>query len=178
MEQVRPAAVAGLFYPDDARELKRAVEGYLATAEGAGERVLRAQAPRALIAPHAGYVYSGPVAGAAYATLAPEAKAIRRVVLVGPAHREAFPGIALSSAAAFETPLGVVPVDVEARDRLRDRLGIAVLDRPHRLEHSLEVQLPFLQFLLGRFAIVPLLVGATDKDEVAAAIEAAEDGRE
>jgi len=177
MEQVRPAAVAGLFYPGDARELKRAVEGYLAVAEGSGEHALP-QAPRALIAPHAGYIYSGPVAGAAYAMLAPGAKDIRRVILVGPAHREAFPGIALPRAAAFETPLGVVPVDDAARERLRAHPGVAVLDRPHRLEHSLEVQLPFLQCLLGRFAIVPLLVGATDMDEVAAAIAAFEDGRE
>ncbi len=175
MEQVRPAAVAGLFYPGDARELKRAIEGYLAETEGPGEHALRSQAPRALIAPHAGYVYSGPVAGAAYATLAPAAKAIRRVVLVGPAHREAFLGIALPSAAAFETPFGIVPVDDEARERLRALPGIVVLDQPHRLEHSLEVQLPFLQCLLERFAIVPLLVGATNADEVAAAIAALED---
>ncbi len=173
MEQVRPPAVAGLFYPGKARDLERAVEEYLAAAETGGP-ASRDRPPRALIAPHAGYIYSGPTAGAAYATLASGADNIRRVILVGPAHREAFVGIALPNAASFETPLGRVPVDIDACARLRALPGIAVFDRAHRLEHSLEVQLPFLQRLLGRFAIVPLLVGDASPGEVATAIAALE----
>ena len=115
--------------------------------------------PKAVIAPHAGYVYSGPVAGHAFAALGAGASAIRRAVVVGPAHFVPFRGIAVPSAAAFRTPLGDVPLDRRGdRGDPRPAAG-ALADAPHEPEHALEVELPFLQAVLGDFALVPLLVG-------------------
>lgn len=166
--RVRPPAVAGAFYPDDPRELASAVREHLAAASvPAGEPV-----PRAVIAPHAGYVYSGPVAASAYARLAPARGRIRRVVLLGPSHRVPLSGVAAPSADAFETPLGLVPVDREAVERLRALPQVEVRDDAHRLEHSLEVHLPFLQEVLGEFLLVPLVVGEATPEEVAEVIEA------
>jgi AmmeMemoRadiSam system protein B len=155
MSAVRLPAVAGSFYPADAGRLRAAVEGYLATANGSRG----AATPKAVIAPHAGYVYSGPVAGHAFAALGEGAAAIHRAVVVGPAHFVPFRGIALPSAAAFRTPLGEVPLDQAAIETIRDLPLVRVVDAPHEPEHALEVELPFLQALLADFALVPLLVG-------------------
>ena len=164
---VRAAAVAGLFYPADAGELRDVVAKYLD-----GASVFGGLEPKALIAPHAGYVYSGAMAARAYATLVHRSATIRRVVLIGPSHRVYFHGVAAPSAAAFATPLGAVPVDTALRDMLVDRRLAMVADAPHALEHCLEVQLPFLQTALRDFTIVPLVGGEASAAEVAAVLEA------
>ena len=128
--------------------------------------------PRALIVPHAGYVYSGATAAAAYRQLAPLRHSVRRVVLFGPAHRVYVDGLALPSVEGFRTPLGVVPLDQAALGRLAALPGVSVSDAAHRDEHSLEVQLPFLQTVLGTFSLVPVLVGGGAPAAVAAAMEA------
>jgi MEMO1 family protein len=165
---VRPPAVAGQFYPDDPAELRALVEAYLGRAERSGEKSL----PKALIAPHAGYIYSGPVAASAYASLGLAAGRIARVVLIGPAHFVPLRGFALSSAAAFATPLGEVPVDREGVAELKRNPKVGVHDGAHRDEHALEVQLPFLQLLLPQAAILPLLAGEASHAEMAEVIEA------
>ena len=176
---VRPAAVAGSFYPDDARVLAAVVEDFLAEAAEAAETaevapVAPAAPPKAVIVPHAGYVYSGPVAACAYARLRADGaqSRIRRVVLVGPSHYVAFSGLALPSAEAFETPLGRVAVDREAVKRALAAPGVSVRDAAHADEHALEVQLPFLQRVLGDFEIVPLLAGSARPEAVAAVLDA------
>ncbi len=171
MSRVRPSAVAGSFYPADAQELAAAVRGYLAAAAAAAPVTAPAPAPKALIVPHAGYVYSGPVAASAYARLAPARESIERVVLIGPAHYLPIRGLAASGADAFATPLGAVPVDRAAIDSLGDLPQVAVRDDAHRREHCLEVQLPFLQTILKRFTIVPLVVGGASPDAVRAVID-------
>jgi len=169
---VREAAVAGYFYPGEPDALGTAVDGYLAGARA------KHRAPKALIAPHAGYVYSGPIAGTAYATLAGARGTIERVVLLGPAHRVHVRGLALSSAEAFATPLGLVPVDRESVERVRGLQGVQVLDRAHEGEHSLEVQLPFLQRVLRAFKLAPILVGDATTEQVGRVLEALWDGPE
>jgi AmmeMemoRadiSam system protein B/AmmeMemoRadiSam system protein A len=163
---VRPAAVAGLFYPDDPDALARTVDALV------GAATVPLGPPKALIAPHAGYVYSGPIAGAAYALLAPLRRTIRRVVLLGPNHRVPLRGVAASSAAAFATPLGPVPVGRDARAPPHARPVVAVDDAAHVDEHGLEVHLPFLQRCLDDFAVVPLIVGETPTADVARLLEA------
>lgn len=165
MHTIRPPAVAGMFYPADAQELHRELQQMLGTA-AAG-----AHPPKALIVPHAGYVYSGPVAASAYAQLIPLRERIRRVVLLGPAHRVAFRGLAASSASGFRTPLGDVPLDTAALEALRELPQVRVLDEAHAQEHSLEVQLPFLQETLGDFRLLPLVVGDATYAEVAEVLE-------
>jgi MEMO1 family protein len=124
------------------------------------------------VVPHAGYVYSGPVAASGYAALGEAAsEQIRRVVLVGPSHFVPLTGLAVSGADAFETPLGLVPVDDETRRELLSLPECAEADGPHAMEHSLEVQLPFLQTVLRSFTLVPLAVSHADTAEVAKAIE-------
>jgi hypothetical protein len=162
----RPAAVAGSFYDADPTALRASVAQHLRAAGAA-----RGPAPKALIVPHAGYVYSGPVAAHAYAELVPLRGHVRRVVLLGPAHRVALRGLALPEAEAFETPLGVIPVDTRAFALLADLPQIVRSDVPHALEHSLEVQLPFLQAVLGEFTLVPLVVGEASAEEVAEVLE-------
>jgi MEMO1 family protein len=166
--RVRPPAVAGFFYPEDPAELAAAVDACLAQAPPprAGEAP-----PKALVVPHAGYVYSGPVAASAYARIAPHAGAIRRVVLLGPAHRVWIRGLAAPRADGFATPLGVVPVDCRAVDAVAALPQLEVSDAPHAGEHSLEVQLPFLQRVLGPFTLVPLAVGDAEAEEVAEVLE-------
>ena len=166
--RIRPPAVAGLFYPDDPAELSARVDACLA-AVAPGPR--GAPAPKALIAPHAGYVYSGPVAASAYAPVAPLRGSVRRVVLLGPAHRVFVRGLAAPAAEAFATPLGVVPVDRGAIEGLLDLPQVRVSDVPHAAEHSLEVQLPFLQRVLGSFSIVPLVVGEASAEQVEEVLE-------
>ena len=164
---VRPAAVAGLFYPGQAAVLRAQIDGELAAVD-AGSTELP---PKMLLVPHAGYVYSGPIAARAYATLAGARGRIRRVVLLGPAHRVALRGLAAPTASAFETPLGRVPVDQAAIASLADLPQLSRRDDAHAAEHSLEVQLPFLQSVLGDISLVPLLVGHATPAEVAEVIE-------
>jgi AmmeMemoRadiSam system protein B len=171
---VRRAAVAGSFYPADPRALHAAVGELLACAVPL-ESILP---PKALIVPHAGYIYSGPVAAAAYSTLLPVRDRIRRVVLLGPNHRVALRGMALPSALAFDTPLGEVPVDRESWLALQGEAEVVVDDKPHALEHSLEVHLPFLQSVLEHFSVIPLVVGAVAPRSVARVIERLWDGPE
>ena len=163
----RPAAVAGFFYPDDAGELRDAVTRHL---HDAPADFLHAP-PKALIVPHAGYVYSGPVAAAAYASIAARRHSIRRVVLLGPSHRVHLHGIAAPRADAFATPLGEVRIDREYRSLLIASGEVMSADAPHAQEHSLEVQLPFLQVLLGDFELLPLVAGNAAPDHVAAVLE-------
>ena len=166
MAPVRPPAVAGSFYPDDAGELDSAVRGLLAAA-----RRDEGPSPKAIIAPHAGYIYSGAIAAEAYARLKEARDRIKRVVLVGPAHRMPFRGIAASGANAFSTPLGEVPLDAAATQQLMTLRHVLVLDEAHRLEHSLEVHLPFLQRTLSEFLLVPLVVGDATAKQVAEALK-------
>src|SRR5262249_52518775 len=127
-------------------------------------------APKALIAPHAGYIYSGQVAATAFASLRSQSPAIERVVLIGPAHYVPVHGIAVPTAAAFATPLGEVPVDRDALAAIGDLPFVVAADAPHAPEHALEVELPFLQLVLGSFALVPLIVGDAEPQEVAQAL--------
>lgn len=163
---IRPPAVAGLFYPADRGELSHTLTALL---EAAAEPAARP--PKAIIAPHAGYLYSGPVAAAAYALLKPLRGRIRRVVLLGPAHRTALRGLALPAAHAFSTPLGDVRIDAAALAALHGLPQVVVSDWAHAGEHSLEVQLPFLQTVLGDFELLPLVVGDATPDEVAQVLE-------
>jgi len=164
---VRPAAVAGMFYPGTPAVLGAAVRAYLEETRPATPGVL----PKALIVPHAGYVYSGPIAASAYRRIAQGRGTIRRVVLMGPVHRVPIRGMALPLATAFMTPLGSVAVDVEAVARVRDMPQVQFSQAAHALEHSLEVQLPFLQTVLDDFKIVPLAVGDASAEEVAVVLE-------
>jgi hypothetical protein len=166
MANVRNPAVAGLFYPDDPRELHALVSGYLAAVPASGG------VPKAIIAPHAGYIYSGPIAASAYARIQPARGRITRVVLLGPAHRVGFHGLALSSADCFQTPLGRITVDQEAVKKISRLPQVQVMDAAHAQEHSLEVHLPFLQEVLGEFSLVPLVVGDAAPGEVAEVLEA------
>jgi AmmeMemoRadiSam system protein B len=159
--RVRPAAVAGTFYPADPDVLRSTVERALNGPRPAGG------VPKALIGPHAGYVYSGPVAGSAYARVLAARGRITRVVLLGPAHRVPVAAVAAASADAFASPLGLVPVDTEARDALVEAGLVVVSDEVHRTEHSLEVHLPFLQVALGDVTVLPLAVGHVDAARVA-----------
>jgi hypothetical protein len=164
-KRVRAPAVAGLFYPNDARQLKSTLAGYLAAARAAGP------VPKAIIAPHAGYIYSGPIAASVYARIAGARETIRRVVLLGPSHRVGFRGLALPTAAYFDTPLGRIRLDLEAIATIRDLPQVVELDSAHAQEHSLEVQLPFLQQVLSDFTLVPLAVGEAEPHEVAEVLE-------
>lgn len=155
MQKTRPAAVAGMFYPSVPSVLADMVDTDLAQVS----RPLEPHIAKALIVPHAGYIYSGPIAASAYQYLSPIRQKIKRVVIIGPSHRVAFHGVALSSADYFETPLGVIPVDKKAQAKLNDIDGVHVLDSAHEAEHSLEVQLPFLQQVLDDFSIVPIVAG-------------------
>ena len=165
---IRRPAVAGLFYPDSAANLAHAVDGLLA---GARAWVAGPQ-PKAVIAPHAGFAYSGPVAAAAYARLRPLRASVRRVILLGPAHRVPFEGMALPAATAYRTPLGDVPVDAAALDRIKGLAQVKDLPEAHTTEHSLEVHVPFLQRVFANFTLVPIVVGDAQPDAVAAVIEA------
>ncbi len=164
---IRPAAVAGSFYPAAATALRDEVRTHLSTA---APRTAR-RAPKAVIAPHAGYIYSGPIAASAYAQLDGQRGRIRRVVLLGPAHRVPVRGLALPDADAFETPLGTIPVDRAAAGSLAHLPQVIVHAGAHALEHSLEVHLPFLQETLGDFSLLPLVVGDATAEEVAEVLE-------
>ncbi len=165
MASIRKPAVAGMFYPADPDELGAAVRSHLRRVDAQAEA-----APKALIVPHAGYVYSGDVAASAYGRLGPHRDRYRRVVLLGPCHHVAVGGLASSSAQAFRTPLGDVPVDRQALARLSSA-AVRTFDATHEFEHSLEVHLPFLQSVLNAFSIVPLVVGDASPEVVAEVIE-------
>ena len=164
---VRPAAVAGFFYPQDPGELRGAVRQYLTLAP----QTHNLAPPKALIAPHAGYIYSGLTAAIAYTSFLPHRESITRVVLLGPAHRVYIKGLALSSATHFSTPLGLIEIDRTAVTALQSLPQVITSDPAHQQEHSLEVHLPFLQYLLGTFSLVPLVVGAAHPAEVAEVLE-------
>ncbi len=169
MNAIRPAAVAGMFYPGDPAALASEVNGYLAEAN-AGRPA--PAFPKAIIVPHAGYIYSGAVAANAYALLKPARGIVKRVVLLGPCHRVAVRGLALPAATAFDTPLGRVPVDAGAVRELGALAQVGVSAATHAQEHALEVQLPFLQTVLGEFTLVPLVVGAASVEAVAEVLDA------
>lgn len=168
---VRPPAVAGSFYPRGPMELKAAVDALLSQAEPSREGSLLG-----VIAPHAGYTYSGPVAANAFAPVA-SGTVVERVLLIGPPHFVPVSGVAAPSSTAFATPLGEVEVDRDAIAALIEAGLVTIDDRAHAPEHSLEVELPFLQAVLGRFGVIPLLVGDAAPEQVAAIVAAALDER-
>lgn len=167
-EIVRAAAVAGLFYPGSTTDLRRDLDTLLASVPVENDLP---GTIKALIVPHAGYIYSGPVAARAYAQLKSLRARIRRVVLLGPVHRVPVRGLALPEAQSFQTPLGIVPVDPSSGTLLKDLPQVVTSRVAHAQEHSLEVQLPFLQHVLGEFSLVPLAVGDATAAEVAEVLE-------
>ncbi len=168
MSSLRPAAVAGAFYPAEPRALQREVDELL---DGVERFEPRFSWPKALVVPHAGYIYSGGTAAQAYDELRAGRGAIRRVVLLGPVHRVAVRGLALPGVEAFETPLGRIPVDAQGVMALSGLPQVVTSPQAHAREHSLEVQLPFLQRALGAFSLLPLAVGAAGTAEVVQALE-------
>lgn len=162
---IRPPAVAGFFYPADTNELRLTLDQLM------GHIHSQTVAPKAIIAPHAGYIYSGPTAAVAYSSLQPLREKINRVILLGPAHRVYLRGLALSSATHFASPLGVIEVDQSAIKQIKDLPQVSISDIAHQQEHSLEVHLPFLQYLLDKFLLVPLVVGDTSPEEVAEVLD-------
>jgi AmmeMemoRadiSam system protein B len=165
MMNVRSPAVAGLFYPIDPDHLAHDVSRYLAEAKELPYQ------PKAMIVPHAGYIYSAPIAASAYRLLEPLRGRVSRVILLGPAHRVWVGGMALPGGGAFETPLGAIPLDQEAIAVIADLPEVETLAAAHAEEHSLEVQLPFLQQTLGAFKLVPLVVGGATPQAVARVLE-------
>lgn len=165
---VRPPAVAGMFYPGERAALERELSEFL---EQAGSAVVAPGFPKAVIVPHAGYIYSGAVAAHAYDRLRAARGIVRRVVLLGPCHRVPVRGLALPGTQAFDTPLGRIPIDQEAVAALGGLQQVVVSAATHAEEHALEVQLPFLQKVLGEFQLVPLVVGAATPEQVSEVLE-------
>jgi AmmeMemoRadiSam system protein B/AmmeMemoRadiSam system protein A len=163
---IRPPAVAGSFYPRDVNQLSNMLDEFL------GKKNTNITAPKAIIAPHAGYIYSGEIAGSVYSTLAELRDQISRVILLGPAHRMYVEGIALASSTHFATPLGNVEIDTQAMLLLKKYPFVKYIDAAHEQEHSLEVHIPFLQKILNNFKLIPLLVGDTKPEQVATILEA------
>lgn len=163
---VRPMAVAGFFYPDRDLALHQMVSGFLASAQSVVPANKHTTPPKAIIVPHAGYIYSGQAAAEAFHAIQPWASRYSRVVLLGPSHRVAFNGVAVPSCDAFETPLGNVPLDTQAIAALAKMPGVISSDRAHAQEHSLEVQLPFLQKTLNAFQLLPIVVGNASPETV------------
>lgn len=172
MTTLRPPAVAGAFYPADADLLRAMIMRYLKASHVAGPP------PKAIIVPHAGYIYSGPIAASAYALLMQVRETISNVVLLGPSHWVTFDGLAAPSARAFATPLGVIPVERDSLARMLALPQVRLLDEAHRREHSVEVQLPFLQTVLASFTILPLVVGKASPGDVGKVLEALWNGPE
>jgi AmmeMemoRadiSam system protein B len=164
MTVIREPAVAGVFYPADAGDLRATIHSFMSQVEHHS-----GPAPKVLIAPHAGYVYSGPVAATAYARLLPYRDRYTRVILLGPSHRVAISNLASSGADVFRTPLGDIPLDKDAIASL-DTSTTRVFEAAHEFEHSLEVHLPFLQYALGPFSLVPLVIGRAAPATVAEVI--------
>lgn len=165
---VREPAVAGYFYPDDPVELEQTIERLL----DAAPVVNLPTATRTFIVPHAGYVYSGSVAAAAYASMRRDGPEVHRVVVIGPSHRVYLRGIAVPQAVAFKTPLGEIPIDARNKRLLTQRGDVVLSDTPHAMEHSLEVQLPFLQVLFAEFELTALVVGDAQPEYVASVLAA------
>ncbi|MDH5391710.1 MAG: AmmeMemoRadiSam system protein B [Gammaproteobacteria bacterium] len=164
----RAPAVAGMFYPADVNTLKREIRDYLDNARETSEP--SQPLPKALVVPHAGYIYSGPVAASAYKQLLPLKHQISRVVILGPSHKVAFSGLAVPESERFITPLGAIAIDQQAIAQLADLNQVIVSEQAHREEHSLEVQLPFLQEILDDFTLVPIVVGDASMQDVAEVI--------
>jgi AmmeMemoRadiSam system protein B len=166
-KKVRLPAFAGSFYPAVAEDLRQLVQFCLA----GGTRRAIGGSYKAFVLPHAGFIYSGPVAGSGYLCLEADREEVKRVILLGPSHRLGFAGLAVSEASAFATPLGEVTVDLDAVGELLALPQVRLLEAAHKHEHSLEVHLPFLQVLLAGFQLVPLVVGDASESEVAAVLE-------
>ncbi|MEQ9559649.1 MAG: AmmeMemoRadiSam system protein B [Rhodospirillales bacterium] len=166
MSTIRPTAVAGSFYPDRPQDLDALLARCWDDA-----RITVGPVPKAVVAPHAGYVYSGAVAASAYARIKPAHGRIKRVILLGPCHRVAVNGLALSGADAFDTPLGPVEIDKEAAALISDLPQVQTFDETHAQEHSLEVHLPFLMSVLDDFKVLPLVVGQATPDQIAAVLD-------
>jgi hypothetical protein len=164
MTRIRPPAVAGSFYPARREDLRKLVDNLL---HDAGTGHATPAPPKALIAPHAGYIYSGPVAAHAYARLLPYARQITRVILLGPVHRVPVRGLALPGTDGFATPLGTVRIDTDAAASVSHLPQVTTSADAHMPEHSLEVHLPFLQQVLTDFRLLPLAVGDASAREVA-----------
>lgn len=165
MSQIRQPAVAGMFYPADAQILKADIHQYLQQVE-----TVPGDVPKAIVVPHAGYVYSGPIAASAYKQILPFKDKISRVVLLGPSHQVAFHGLAVPQSDFFNTPLGNIPIDHKGIGLLAELPQVITSDQAHLQEHSLEVQLPFLQEVLSEFSLIPLVVGDAERNEVAEVI--------
>lgn len=165
MELIRQPAVAGTFYPANPETLKSMIESYLDAAK------TTAKLPKAMIVPHAGYIYSGACAACAYARLKMGADKIKRVLVLGPSHRVGFKGLAVSHAEFFNTPLGDIALDMTAIQHLLTLPFVRYVDEAHYLEHSLEVQLPFLQTVLKEFKLIPIVAGEATAEQVAQALE-------
>ena len=165
MTQIRQPAVAGMFYPADKQLLKDDIHQYLNQASIEQQEHLKA-----IVVPHAGYMYSGPIAAAAFKQLIPFKDTIKRVVLLGPSHRVAFSGLAVPQSDIFNTPLGEIQIDQKGIQLLLDLPQVVISEQAHRDEHSLEVQLPFLQEILDEFTLIPLVVGDAERNEVAEVI--------
>lgn len=163
----RPPAVAGMFYPGEANTLAADLAEMLKSVPPASTIGM----PKALIVPHAGYIYSGPVAASAYALLSAQAANIERVVLFGPCHRVAVRGLAVPTVDTFASPLGVIPLDTAVLTAALRLPQVLSHDGAHAQEHSLEVQLPFLQAVLGEFRLAPFAVGFASPEEVAEVME-------
>ena len=167
---IRPPAVAGLFYPDDPDMLRDIIGTYI-SAVPTHAKPDRVPTPKAVIVPHAGYVYSGQAAAQALSRFAPDSALITRIVLMGPCHGVAVQGLAAPKADAFATPLGTIPIDRSAINTVASMSFVTIDDAPHAEEHSLEVQLPLLQTVFGDFTLVPFAVGSATNDQVAAVLE-------
>lgn len=174
--RVRPAAVAGMFYPADPADLVAELDRSFRNAREPAS--IAGPTPKAIVAPHAGYTYSGPVAATAYAAVRPARGTIERVVLLGPSHRVPFDGMAVPSVDLLDTPLGPLRVDTGARDAVLAYPWVSTWDAPHASEHSLEVHLPFLRHVLGDVAVLPLVVGHVEPGQIADVLDRVWDGPE
>ncbi len=198
MTTLRPAAVAGTFYPNDPHQLANDVDALIAQAlkqlypatvsptpysqakpsiavidggSSSSDLIASTLFPKVLIVPHAGYIYSGAIAAIAYAQCWAKRECIKRVVLLGPAHRIHLEGIACSGVEAFSTPLGWIKVDEAAEEMIKDFPPVWVCKEAHQFEHSVEVQLPFIQRVFPNAQCVPLVVGDTSPADIAHVLE-------
>jgi AmmeMemoRadiSam system protein B len=166
MNSVRQPAVAGLFYPSSAAELMTTIKQYLRDANEEQGSELASIEPKAIIVPHAGYIYSGPTAAKAYSSISSLADTVERVILIGPAHRVRVRGLAITDVQFFRTPLGDTAIDQSASIKILELPEVKIMDAAHWQEHSLEVQLPFLQTVLNEFTLVPIVVGDATSTQV------------
>jgi len=168
MLSIRKAAVAGQFYPDDPLQLQDTIAGLLSKAGSLENNIVQ---PKAIIVPHAGYIYSGLAAASAFASLLPFRDKITRIVLLGPSHRVGFNGLAVSNADYFQTPLGTIRIEKGAIGKILSLPQVSANDEAHLFEHSLEVELPFLQEVLDDFSLIPIVVGDADGQSVSEVLE-------